>query len=262
MLQNVYCWWIWCCTLKHENISTLCSPQTLFQTFYQFKTMHWLRDYVKTAKMLTRFWVLVYKNTSFLQRSIRPQINDLVGIRSSAYILPVQSEIKLHWDKNANTSSNWQAFQQGRLWRSTWPWSLLCLLTAEAQKKGRTIRKGPAQLWQFHTKAALLSNSVQSVSVKFTLFHRHISWNSKQARPETGLLSRVIPLLTGPNQGLVLLPLKRSEASNCPTIWLCCGGVHPQSHMRIGLGEVTGLWEECDLGCFWRTTLSVTRGVK
>lgn len=98
-----------------------------------------------------------------------------------------------------------------------------------------------------YTKAALLSNSVQSVSVKFALFHRHISWNSKQARPETGLLSRVIPLLTGPNQGLVLLPLKRSEASNCPTILLCCAGVHPQSHMR------TGLWEESDLGCFWRT---------
>jgi len=101
-----------------------------------------------------------------------------------------------------------------------------------------------------YTKAALLSNSVQSVSVKFALFHRHISWNSKQARPVTGLLSRVIPFLTGPNQGLVLLPLKRSEASNCPTILLCCAGVHPQSHMR------TGLWEESDLDERWSEALS------
>ncbi len=134
-----------------------------------------------------------------------------------------------------------------------------CFVCSQLRHRRKGGPSGKGQLWQFHTKAALLSNSVQSVSVKFALFHRHISWNSKQARPETGLLSRVIPLLTGPNQGLVLLPLKRSDASNCPTILLWCAGVHPQSHMRIGLGEVTGLWEESDLGCFWRTTPSVTK---
>lgn len=54
-------WCIVCHRVKHQNISSLCKPQTLFQAFNQKPI--WLRDdRTASAKMQLCFWVLTYKN--------------------------------------------------------------------------------------------------------------------------------------------------------------------------------------------------------
>lgn len=57
----------WCSKIKCEDILSLCSPHTSFDKSNQKNI-----DFRMTgnAKMLTRFWVFAYKNTSSLRHSV------------------------------------------------------------------------------------------------------------------------------------------------------------------------------------------------